>query len=132
MRGKDVYISGGYVERVQGNYIPSVQPEQEWEFNQKQLQEFREICNMLEKRNIKLVLVYAPITKSLYNSYLNNEVFDREIVKYGRYYDFNKILNLNDSLHFYDDDHLNQKGVEIFNKKMLSVKEIFSGTDLPN
>ena len=32
-----------------------------------------------------------------------------------------ELISLNDSLHFYDSDHLNQNGVVIFNKKLIEV-----------
>jgi hypothetical protein len=35
-------------------------------------------------------------------------------------YDFNTIINLDDTLHFYDSNHLNQKGVEVFNHSLIS------------
>jgi hypothetical protein len=46
----------------------------------------------------------------------------------GRYYNFNEISTLHDSLHFYDIDHLNHAGVELFNAdliKLLAEKSIF-------
>lgn len=41
--------------------------------------------------------------------------------KYGEYYDFNGLPELDDSLHFYDNVHLNQEGVEIFNKIVIEI-----------
>ena len=43
------------------------------------------------------------------------------MTKYSTYYNFNKIVTLNDSLHFYDSHHLNQNGVEIFNKRLIKI-----------
>lgn len=40
---------------------------------------------------------------------------------YGNYYNFNEILDLNDSLYFFDKFHLNQKGVEIFDRKLIKI-----------
>ena len=36
------------------------------------------------------------------------------ISTFGNYIDFNEVLQLDDSC-FYDEDHLNQKGVELYN-----------------
>ena len=38
---------------------------------------------------------------------------------FGDYTNFNNNSCLNDSLHFYDNNHLNQAGVEIFNKELI-------------
>ena len=40
---------------------------------------------------------------------------------YGTYYNFNEMISLDDSLHFYDSHHLNQNGVNIFNAKLIDV-----------
>lgn len=40
---------------------------------------------------------------------------------YGKYYNFNEFIQMDDSLHFYDVDHLNQGGVNIFNEKLLDI-----------
>ena len=46
---------------------------------------------------------------------------------YSEYYNFNEILTLNDSLSFYDYDHLNQNGVELFNKKLIELLDENTG-----
>ncbi len=115
----DTYIPGGYVEKKISFFRNIKYPQNKWNFNEIQFIAFDEIVLMIKKRNIKLILVYAPLTSSLYKSYTNNQTFDDKMKKYGCYYNFNEILNLNDSLHFYDQVHLNQNGVEIFNNKLI-------------
>jgi len=39
----------------------------------------------------------------------------------GNYYNFNEMINLVDTLHFYDSHHLNQKGVRLFNEKIIKL-----------
>ena len=51
------------------------------------------------------------------------EMFSNTMVSYGDYYDFNNRLHLNDTIDFYDSHHLNQTGVEIFNKAFLKILE---------
>ena len=41
--------------------------------------------------------------------------------QYSEYYNFNEIITLNDTLYFYDSHHLNQDGVNIFNKKLIEL-----------
>jgi hypothetical protein len=115
------YIPGGYVE-ADSSYFQHVDfSKNKWAFNDRQFVIFNDIIKMIKERNIKLILVNAPISVSLYNSYTNNDVFDNKMNSYGIYYNFNKILNLTDSLHFLDSDHLNQSGVQIFNEKLIEI-----------
>ena len=121
-KGNDKYISGGFVESKIKNYKFIKATKREWNFNKKQLKAFNENLNLLKHKNIKTILVYAPITKSLYNSYQNNDYVDSLLTSYNMlYYNFNNIVSLDDSLNFNDDNHLNQNGVNVFNKKLVQV-----------
>lgn len=117
----DTYIPGGFVEREVYHYHPEHFSERKYNYNQKQLNAFERIISKFHDKQIKYVLVNAPTTRVLYESNTDNDSFDDMIVKYGKYYDFNKLISLNDSLDFYDADHLNQLGVEKFNEKLLEV-----------
>ncbi len=122
-KGVDTYINGGFVQKKMKFYKFLDLEKQQWTFNPKQLEAFKKIITIIAKKKIKVLLVQPPITKSLYNSYENTESFDNEMKKYGTYYNYNKILQLNDSLHFYDADHLNQNGVRVFNNAILKMLE---------
>jgi hypothetical protein len=67
------------------------------------------------------LLVRAPITKGLNDSYTNNQAVGNYMRSKGRYTDFNGKLPLDDSLHFYDATHLNREGVKIFNRSVLDL-----------
>ena len=120
-KGDDTYISGGYVEKKPFTFKHINYKEQYWGFYKKQYDNFEEILSMIKKKNIKLILVNAPLTPALYNSYANNDKFDSIMRAYGTYYNFNELLTLDDSLHFFDADHLNQYGVAVFNKKLIEI-----------
>lgn len=120
-KDNDTYISGGYVEKDFSYYKYVDYQKKEWDLNKDQFIAFDEVLSIIKERNIHLILVNAPITSSLYNSYTNNNTFDNIMNGYGDYYNFNTILSLNDSLHFYDTDHLNQNGVQIFNDKLIEI-----------
>jgi hypothetical protein len=115
----DLYIKGGYVEKKVKFFKKMTHPQSQWQINPYQLKAFKEVVKILKDRNIKLYLVQAPVTKSLYNSISGNREFDKLMCSYGEYYNFNEHLQLNDSLNFYDAHHLNKYGVDIFNKKIL-------------
>lgn len=121
IKGNDKYISGGYVEKEIGFYQPTEFEKKEISLIDYQLESFSEIVQMVKNKNIELILVYAPITSANYISYSNNHYFDSIMRRYSEYYNFNEILTLNDSLYFYDSNHLNQNGVNIFNKKLIEL-----------
>lgn len=120
-QGSDRYIAGGYVEREVSYFKHLDYPKTQLVFNEDQFDAFEETLSMIKEKNIELILVYAPITSALYHSYTNIDSYDSLMHEYGRYYNFNTISRLNDSLHFYDPHHLNQKGVLIFNDKLLEL-----------
>lgn len=70
-------------------------------------------------KHIKLILVQAPVTNSYYKSIKNNQQLDAFFTSIAEYYNFNKIMKLSDTLDFYDSNHLNQIGVEKFNKELI-------------
>jgi len=122
-RNNDTYISGGYVENELAFFGYKNYNKKKWEFNNKQFKSFRDIIEILNRREINYILIQAPITSALYSSYLNNNEFDNKISKLGKYFNFNVLIQLDDSLHFYDDDHLNKNGVKKFNTDVIKLVE---------
>lgn len=124
-RGEDTYIKGGFVESKLKYFttIPKL-PTKDIQLESKQLKAFESCISEIKKRNIKLILVYAPITKNLYSSYTNKSVFDSIMQAHATYLNFNEIMQLNDTFDFYDDHHLNQNGVQKFNHKLIDVLKL--------
>jgi lysophospholipase L1-like esterase len=119
--GSDTYVNGGFLQKDLTYFKHIKYPTNSWDLNGKQFYEFEKILELIKKKNIKLILVQTPITPNLYNSFPNNNDFDKKMQSYGTYYNFNKMISLDDSLHFYDSHHLNQNGVNIFNAKLIDV-----------
>lgn len=117
---EDTYIPGGFVERKMKyfHYTLGSQDKVEIKFNEKQFSAFKEIMLLLKQKNIKTYLVFAPITKMKYQGYSNVPYFDSLMSTFSKYYNFNNISNFDDSLHFYDDNHLNQVGANKFNTEI--------------
>lgn len=115
------YISGGFVEKKVYRYKYETHNKSKWNTNSHQLKEFENIINIIKEKKIELILVFAPISSNYYNSFENKKTFDSIMREKGKYYNFNKILKLDDSLHFYDSNHLNQNGVNLFNRKLISL-----------
>jgi hypothetical protein len=119
--GKDTYIEGGYVEKELSYYGFHHVEKSTWKFNHQQFKAFEKSINLIKERKIKYILIQSPTPKLFYSSQTNNADFDSLMKDYGEYYNFNNLVNLDDSLHFFDAFHLNQKGVEIFNEKLLDI-----------
>lgn len=111
-KGNDTYISGGFVQKDLAYFKDTFATKIDWKMNKSQNIAFERVINIIRKKGVKLLLVQAPIIQQ----YNNNEQFDNKMLSYGDYYNFNKILPLNDSLFFYDNFHLNQNGVKKFNE----------------
>ncbi len=123
IKGDDCYISGGFVEKKLKTYTPAFIKKQEIKVKDIQLKAFEQCLKIIHSKHIKLILVQAPITKTLYSSYTNPIYFDTLMSKYAKYYNFNdsNLINLIDSVHFFDSHHLNQLGVNIFDNKIIGL-----------
>lgn len=119
--GTNKYVPGGYVECDVKFYKHEKQPVKNLEYKDLQLRSFDKICKELKDRGIRLILVEAPVGKEFYKAYRNKDVFDRKMMSSAEYYNFNNIMEVDDSLHFYDAHHLNQDGVELFNEKLIEL-----------
>jgi hypothetical protein len=123
IKNDDAYVDGGFVERQVSFYKSSVKTNIKkisYQLNDLQLSTFKTILKSLNDKNIRYVLVQAPLTQNFYARYTNNEYVDSVYHSLGAYYNFNKLLSLKDSL-FYDAHHLNQNGVNVFNEKFIEV-----------
>jgi hypothetical protein len=119
---EDTYIPGGFVERKIANNTDGissvVDKKAEWVPKPYQLAAFEQIITLLKQKGIKLILIQAPVTKQEKEKYYNNKTIDDYFTGKATYYNFNYFLNLSDSVHFYNKDHLNQLGVIVFNKNL--------------
>ncbi len=116
----DKYVGFGYVERRNCFYSNNRElQEKNLEVNEKQKKYFIKIINLLKQNNNKFLLIEVPVTKEYYSKYTKKENYDTWISNYGEHIDFNKIIIQNDSLDFYDLNHLNQSGVQKFNFELL-------------
>ncbi len=128
VKGPDTYISGGFVERKMQYFDPKTinikkTKDTLLQYRDDQLKALDDIITLIKEKDIQLILINAPVTSYAYNAYTpkQQEVFKELMSSYGNYIDFNTVLKLNDSLHFFDQYHLNQHGVELFNKKVIDL-----------
>lgn len=110
---REGYVPVGYVERPIEHYSPQVQAIQTIEMQDVQRRALRRCTRWLLRRGVPYLLVEVPDTRVLMESYTNLPQFHAEMAEYGDFY-FMQMPQLDDSLHFYDINHLNQDGVDIF------------------
>lgn len=115
-----VYIQGGYVERYDTYKQKQPIEKEVYKIHADQLQAFEGILQLLHDRNIPYVLTQAPMAPAKYVSIINNDEADSIIRRYGTYYNFNKISHIPIS-GFHDEHHLNQYGVNIFNRDLINI-----------
>lgn len=127
-RGNDTYVKGGFVKKETGFLDMRKITPRNIRVNKNQLKAFEQILEELNSREIDLILVYAPISKAMYSSFSNKPYYDSLMSTYAKYYNFNEMMNLDDTLHFYDRHHLNQAGVELFNNKLINT--MYENSDL--
>lgn len=120
IKGNDTYVDGGFVEKKLAFHSPAPIMKKPVNIIPEQQKKFTEIIQLIKERNIKLYLVSAPVTKGSHNSHTYQINIDSLMHSYpGQYLDFNHLLSLDDSLHFYDSHHLNQHGVRLFNRQLI-------------
>jgi hypothetical protein len=119
----DLYISNGYVQKELSYFDGKMKDSFSLaEFNPDQFHYFEETLHLLKKRETEVLLIFAPITQKLYNSFDQIDDFEARMGDYKvPYYNFNERLELEDTIHFYDGHHLNQRGVEIFNQAVIEL-----------
>lgn len=111
--GKDHYVAGGYVEQEMACYSPEPHQPKRIESRGVQKRALRRCVELLERKGVPYILLEVPDTKALLSSYANIACFQEDMSGYGRFY-FKDMEVLDDSLHFFNEDHLNQRGVELY------------------
>lgn len=91
----------------------------EWQPRKNQLQAFERILAFLKERNIRVILVQAPINSKYYAMIKCNKEIDAYISSKGEYYNFNELMKFDNETDFSDYDHLNQQGVQKMNEALI-------------
>ncbi len=120
----DEYVPGGFVNNSGGREGDRCYPPTTVRVNSLQIKYLERIIELADMRGIGIVLVAQPVPKATLGNVRNygeidsllNDVTARYDVPY---FDFNVMMDLNDSAHFYDYHHLNSVGVAAFNRRLL-------------
>lgn len=124
----DTYIKGGFVESEFRKNILSEEPVEKWNISTKQIEILKENIKFIQKRNIPVILVQTPITQKLYNSRTDNKEVDQLLSELGTYKNFQGEIPLNDTIDFYDSNHLNQQAVVKFNEYFIKYFNLSKNT----
>ncbi len=86
---------------------------------------FNQFIQQCKKQNIELILVYSPVHASLQNQIINRDSIKNIFLELSKnnnikYLDYSEIPLCSDTAYFYNANHMNAKGVEIFNKILVS------------
>lgn len=118
--GKNRYVPGGFVERIQGRFTPKGKPQKRGTTPRAdQLAAFEAILGKLKEQGRKVVLVQAPISPWQYAGYTDPDAHAARMAALGTYINMNGMAGLVDSTDFYDKNHMNQKGVALFDPALL-------------
>jgi hypothetical protein len=84
------------------------------------------IVKLCRENNIRLIFVTTPIPSITYNKLVNPHDIDQRLTTFARqhhvpYYNFldARKLELQDTVHFFDNNHLNIEGANIFTKQVI-------------
>ncbi len=117
------YIPGGFVESSPHHWTPTPQPATDVRMLDKQLKAVSQCQRLCRKKGIPLLLTEVPCSNAKYTCYGNHDVFAKAMRNINAdYVDCNAMEifdNMEDSIHFYDVDHLNREGVAFFSPHFL-------------
>jgi hypothetical protein len=120
---EDKYIKGGFVEKKYFDFNSKMKvatTKNDLEFNNKQKRAFENILSMLQSIGAEIILVKTPVARyEQYTHPLWDSIQSYYTTK-APYYNFNQPnMGFVDTLHFNDQYHLNQRGVEKFNAMLI-------------
>ncbi len=131
------YVRGGFVELPPFCYRPKPLPTTVIQPRSDQLAALADCLQLLNQKGVPYLLIEVPSTRQRYASYSNHADFERvmiELAGQGRgtggatvapkYINLNDDpylrIRLDDTVAFFDDDHLNQLGVNVICQYLLS------------
>ena len=97
------------------------------EIYEQQLKYIRKIIQLCDEYKKPFSMVYAPVPKELMMEKENEIIAELEKIsdeKNVPFYDYGRNHNLNSKNHFFDDDHLNDAGVRLFNERLINEMEV--------
>lgn len=118
------YVPGGFVESTPHYWQPARQPATTIVMLDKQLKAVKQCQRLCCQYGIPILMVEVPISNAKYTSYCNHKAFAQAMKDINPVFvDCNTLptfTEMQDSVHFYDADHLNRTGAAFFNRHFLN------------
>ncbi|MDP9956833.1 hypothetical protein J2X97_002492 [Epilithonimonas hungarica] len=114
----DQYVKGGYISTNKVNKKFTRYKNEALTINEKNIKALKSIISDAKSKGIEVYLFQAPLPEARYKSFTNNKEIDSLMNSLGKYYNYNEEKFLTNDC-FSDDSHINQKGVNIYNKWVL-------------
>lgn len=111
--GAYIYVPGGYCQVDTNEFQVKRYPKTEISINPKQLSALKKCIDLFEERNIPFLLVEVQDSEQQRKAYTNHEWFEQQMQSLGDYR--YKILPMVDTIHFFNSNHLDKPGIEMFN-----------------
>ncbi len=122
IQDKDTYITGGYIEKELSYHqeVNCYDSKDNWGApTTLQLVYFQKSIAWVQSVGLEYIIVNSPLAH--YECFYDNALYDSIFGELGPYLNANDSIYLSDSLHFYDEYHLNMKGVVLFDKWLIEV-----------
>jgi hypothetical protein len=118
----DIYFSGGFVKSTRIEFEPYLSREITYNFKYIQFDYISQILKMMNSKAKKVILVTTPMYSEYVRDIANYTEWSEKIHSLANdhdciYIDFNMYPDLQISQLYYDEDHLNITGVNLFNTK---------------
>lgn len=123
-QGPDTYVGGGYVQHDPERFRSTGElPPVAFAPRTAQLEALHRALRRLDAAGIPFVLVTAPITDAFARAWVGAERMEALLAPGHAHLRMQDAAAYIDTLHFYDRGHLNQDGVERFNRALLDSLE---------
>ena len=121
----DTYIPGGFVQRKFTSFWRASVHSHVNVIKSDQIRELKALYDWVKFSGSEVYLVRTPVTKIRHLNEENTLDFDSTMVAIAgdHYMNYVEQIELQDSIHFYDDKHMNQKGVELFMSSFMGTFE---------
>jgi hypothetical protein len=119
------YVGDGFVERIPGPAVPYLAPDpSNVKIEPEQLRYLRELLRIAREAGARALVVVQPMPAATVDSFLNRDKINQTLSALAlsegaEFLDFNQYMSLDGPEYFYDSDHLTQKGVEAFDRRLL-------------
>lgn len=111
------YIAGGYCEVDTNEFVRRRYPRTAITIAPKQLEALKKCLWLLRERDIPYLLVEIQDAYQLRKSFTNHTWFEEQMSALGPYH--YEILPMEDTIHFFNSNHLGQCGIELYNEHLL-------------